>query len=150
RRCFVKQSREVKWYVLAIAVLCMTSCSSAPIAPLSVAATGVTASFVLDKFDEKVTHIIGQAAAAASLVTSKAARDLQLQVQAIRQQLHDELDHNWDRLDSEKIDVLRQMDSALDRLDKNVERAGSMQDNFALDVDETLNRIPLLKKVQTL
>jgi hypothetical protein len=34
-------------------------------------------------------------------------------------------------------------------LDKNIGRAGAMQDNFALDVDETLDCIPLLKKVGT-
>src|SRR5690348_3173379 len=63
-----------------ITVFLFTSSCGGPAAPLTVAAGGIAASKVLDKLEEKVTQIIQQAAAAGSLLSTKAARDLDLEI----------------------------------------------------------------------
>jgi hypothetical protein len=117
---------------------------------LAVAAGGVATSEVLDKLDDKVTHIIQQAAAAGSLLSTKAARDLELEILAARQQLHDELNQNWDKLDQEKVSGLKALDKAVDDLNQNIQKLGTMEDDLSLDVDQKLNAIPFLKKAVTI
>jgi hypothetical protein len=136
---------------LALAVLCTTFPSPAhAIDPLTVAGAGITTSLLLDRLDEKATNIVQNAGAVGSLLTSKAARDVQLEIMAARQQLHDELNQNWDRLDGEKVSALRAIDSVLEELSKNVAQAGRLEDDLALDVDQQLNKIPFLAKAFTL
>lgn len=135
-----------------VLVLCLalTSCTGAGAGVLTVAGSGVASSIVLDKLEAKVAQIVQQAAAAGSLVSTKAARDLQLEISAARQQLHDELDHNWDRLDQEKISGLREIDSAVDELNHNIAKGGSIVDDLTLDVDTKMNRIPFLRSAHTI
>ena len=118
--------------------------------PLTVATTGVTASLVLDKMEEKANNIVGNAGSVGSLLATKAARDIELEITAARQQLHDELNQNWDHLDKEKVSGLRAIDSALDELSKNIAQGGRMADDLTLDVDTTLNRIPFLANATTI
>lgn len=117
---------------------------------LTVAAGGIATDQVLDKLDAKVTNIIQQAAAAGSLVSTKVARDLELEVQAARQQLHDELKQNWDRLDKEEVSGLKEIDKAIDELNSNIQKAGNIEDDLSLDVDQKLNAIPFLKQSVTI
>ena len=127
---------------LALAVLFATFPSLVhAIDPLTVAGAGITTSLLLHKFDEKATNIVQNAGAVGSLLTSKAARDVQLEIMAARQQLHEELNQNWDRLDGEKVSALRAIDSALEELSKNVAQAGRLEDDLALDVDQQLNKM---------
>src|SRR5260370_7954457 len=114
-----------------------------PAGVLTVAAGGVATSAVLDKLDDKVTHIIQQAAAAGSLLSTKAARDLQLEILAARQQLHDELNQNWDRLDQEKVSGLKALDQAVDQLNQNLNKIGNIQAHLSFHVDQKPNPFPL-------
>jgi hypothetical protein len=128
---------------------CLVSCG-AVVAPLSVAATGITPSSVLDKLEQKVTNIIGQAAGAASLVSSKAARDVQLLISATRQELHDELGENWDRLDSQKLSILRSIDDSLNRLGQAVQQGGKIEDAIFLDIESLLTKLPFSKETPSI
>src|SRR5260370_31089574 len=112
-----------------------------PAGVLTVAAGGVATSAVLDKLDDKVTHIIQQAAAAGSLLSTKAARDLQLEILAARQQLHDELNQNWDRLDQEKVSGLKMLVQAVDQLHQNIKKITYIKDDSYLDVYNKLKAI---------
>jgi hypothetical protein len=141
--------RNKMMFVLLVIIWLLSAVSHA-VDPLTVAATGITTSLLLDKLDDKATHIVQNAAAAGSLLTSKAARDFQLEIEAARQQLHDELNQQWDRLDQEKVSGLRAIDSALDQLNQTAMQAGKIEDDLALDVDQTLNKIPFLAKTATI
>lgn len=136
--------------LLLLTLLAISSSRCGPVDPLTVAASGITASAVLDKLDEKATHILGQAAGVAGLVTAKAARDLQLLIAAARQELHDELSSNWDRLDSQKISILREIDASTERLNKAIKAGGRLEDTVALDIGELLSRLPFSKRVPAL
>ena len=72
------------------------------------------------------------AAAAGSLVSSKAARDVQMLIDATRQNLHDELDVQWDKLDREKIDFLRALNSQVDRIQDISNQFGILKTTFTL------------------
>jgi hypothetical protein len=115
----------------------------------TVAVAGITTSALLDKLNEKANNIVQNAGGVGSLLVSKAARDIQLEIMAARIQLHDELNQNWDRLDQEKVSVLKEIDSSLTQVTKNLGQVSQMQDDLVLDVDSTLNRIPFLKDVRT-
>ncbi len=136
--------------VCTLLVLSNSDCGGGGAGVLTVAAGGVAVSKVLDKLEEKVTNIIQQAAAAGSLLSTKVARDLELEVQAARQQLHDELNEQWDRLDREEISGLKEIDKAIDDLNQNIQKAGNIEDDLSLDVDQKLNAIPFLKKSVTI
>jgi hypothetical protein len=118
--------------------------------PVTVVVTGITTSALLDKLSEKANNIVQNAGAVGSLLASKAARDIQLEIMAARIQLHDELNQNWDRLDAQKVSVLKEIDSSLTPVEKDIGRVSQMQDDLVLDVDSTLNRIPFLKDVKTI
>lgn len=135
--------------ICIVAVLLSSGCGTGA-GVLTVAAGGVATSKVLDKLDEKVTHIIQQAAAAGSLLSTKAARDLELEILAARQQLHDELNQNWDKLDQEKISGLKVLDKAIDDLNQNIQKIGTIEDDLSLDIDQKLSAIPFLKKAVTI
>jgi len=137
-------------YLLLAGTLLVFPTLSLAIDPLTVAAAGVTTSLLLDKLDEKATHIVQNAGEVGSLVTSKAARDIQLEIMAARQQLHDELNENWDRLDQEKVSALREIDSGLEELTKNIAQGGRIEDDLSLDIDQKLNKIPFLQKSATI
>jgi hypothetical protein len=128
------------------AVFWLVACGG-PVAPLTVGPTGIATSAILDKLDDKATHVIGEAASAASLVSTKAARDAQLLIGAARQQFHDELNDNWDRLDSQKISILRAIDQSLSRINENVKAGGKIEDKIFLDINAELQRLPFSKDV---
>jgi hypothetical protein len=134
---------------LVVLDLVLSSCGG-PVAPLTVAAGGLTTDAVLDKLDDKATHIIGQAAAAFSLGTSKAARDAQLLIAAARQEMHDELSNNWDRLDTQKVSILRSLDSSLEEMQKAVRMGGKIEDNVYLDIGSLLQSLPFSRSVPSL
>jgi hypothetical protein len=54
---------------------------------------------------------------------------------AARMQFHDELGKQWDQLDREKVSVLKDMDSTLDKLRNDIGQVSTMQDDLVLDVD---------------
>jgi len=118
--------------------------------PVGIVAAGVTTGIFLDKLTEKANNIVQNAGAVGSLLASKAARDIQLEIMAARIQLHDELNQNWDRLDAEKVSVLTQINSSLDQVTQDIGKVSEMQDDLVLDVDSTLNRVPFLKDVKTI
>ena len=111
------------------ALALLTSVSVSPACaqdPLSVAAAGVTTSIVLDKLDNR-NNIVQNAGAVGSLLVSKSARDVQLEIMAARIQMHDELNQNWDRLDQQRVAVLRELDSSLNEISKNIGKVSQMQ-----------------------
>jgi hypothetical protein len=134
--------------LLVVAVLSLQQ--GLAIDPLTVGAAGITTSLLLDKMADKASQVVQDAGAVGSLVASKAARDIELEIMAARQQLHEELNTNWDHLDQEKVSGLRALDSALDSLTKNVAQAGRIEDDLSLDVDQKLNSIPFLAKSMTI
>lgn len=144
------RSQRGRAVLVVVVVLALWNCTAGPTAPLTVAASGVAASKVLDTLAEKATQIVQQAAAAGSLLSTKAARDLELEVVAARQQLHDELNQNWDRLDQEKVAGLRGLDTAMESLSANIQKVGNITDDLSLDVDQKLAAIPFLKNVKTI
>jgi hypothetical protein len=77
---------------------------------------GVATKLLLQDMDDRATHVIQNAAASGSLVSSKAARDVQLLIDAARQSLHDELDIQWDKLDRKKIDFLRELNAEVNKI----------------------------------
>ena len=104
----------------------------------------------LDKLSDKAKNVVQDAGGVGSLLISKAARDVQLEIMAARIQLHDELGKQWDTLDQQKVSVLKAMDSSLDKLHSAIGQVSRMQDDLVLDVDSTLNKIPFLKETKTI
>jgi len=117
--------------------------------PVGILVAGATTGAVLDKLDSVANNIVQNAGGVGSLLVTKAARDIQLEIMAARIQLHDELNQNWDRLDQEKISVLKEFESSLMQVSKDIGQVSQIQDDLVLDVDSTLNRIPFLKDVKT-
>jgi hypothetical protein len=115
----------------------------------TVAVAGITTSMLLDKLQDKANNIVQNAGAVGSLLASKAARDIELEIAAARIQLHDESNEQWDHLDQQKISVLKEMDSSLTQISNDIGQVSQMQDDLVLDIDGTLNRIPFLKDVRT-
>jgi hypothetical protein len=136
----------IVWGVIA-AMAMHAGCTSAPVAPLSFVAAGVTTDKVLKTLSDRVQTLIGQAAAAGSLLSSKAARDLELLIDASRQELHDELNSNWDTLDGKKIDILRALDDRFKAAEQAMKSLGRMQDQVVLDVEAAIGRLPFTKTV---
>jgi len=130
-------------WLLIVSVAALAGCG--PAEPLGLAAAGVATSMVLDKAEQKANAVIGNAANAASLVVSKSARDAQLLVSAARQQLHGELETNWDRLSSEKISLLREVDRVVKTLDTLGAGTAKLQDSIVLDIDSAIGKLPFAK-----
>lgn len=107
-------------------------------------------SVFLDKLSDKAKNVVQDAGSVGSLLVSKAARDIQLEIMAARIQLHDELGKQWDTLDQEKVSVLKEIDSSLDKIRSDLGQVSRMQDDLVLDVDSTLNKIPFLKETKTI
>jgi hypothetical protein len=124
----------------------LTSCSGS-VAAIGLIGGGVATKFLLNDMDDRATHIVQNAAAAGSLVSSKVARDLQLLIDATRQNFHDELDKQWDRLDSEKISVLRELNSKLEQAESAGKEFGRLEDTVYLDTDSLVSRIPFAQKM---
>ena len=99
----------------------------------------------LDDMEDTAQTIISQAAGAASLVTSKAARDVELLIQNARQELHDELDTRYNDLNSDQQRILGTIKTGLMQLDSEIAQAGEFKDQLVLDIDDTLNALPFTK-----
>src|SRR5947208_2442417 len=98
----------IRMIVTLLLASSLSACGgAAPIDPLSVAASGVSTALVLNKMQEIINTALQQAISGASLVESKTARDAELLVDAARAALSEELNKNWDRLDTDKISLLR-------------------------------------------
>jgi hypothetical protein len=143
--------RKEKLITIVLMSVVSTLCSKPSPAqdPGISALAGLTTSAMLDKLSDKANGVVQNAGYVGSLLTSKAARDIQLEIMAARIQLHDELGDNWDRLDQEKVSGLTEITSALNQVQNDISRASKMQDDLVLDVDSTLNTIPFLKNVKT-
>jgi hypothetical protein len=112
--------------------------------------TGVLTSVALDKLQDKADQIIGNAAAAGGLLSAKAARDLQLAIDAARVQLSDELNKNWDRMDQQKISILRALDQQANVIQGAVTQAGRIEDKVYLDADELAGKFPFVKSTPSI
>src|SRR5882724_5722181 len=86
----------------SIVLMLNLSACGAPVSGIGVIGGGIATKLLLQDMDDRATHVIQNAAAAGSLLSSKAARDVHLLIDAARQNLHDELDVQWDKLDREK------------------------------------------------
>jgi hypothetical protein len=139
--------RFIAWF-FAFLLLCSTFGPSAggQGGILSFVAAGVTTGVALDKADEVGTHLIQQAGQTASLTSSKVARDLQLLNDNARWQLHDEMNVQWDKLDSQKLSVLTEIDKYIVQLNAGMERGGAIEENAYLDIDDVVSKLPFSKK----
>lgn len=118
--------------------------------PLSIAAAGVTTSIVIERLQEKINQLIDKATHDGSLLTSKVARDIQLLIDGARQQLHDELNQQWDKLDYEKVALLRDLDTKVQAVSAGLQQAVELEDTVVLDVDGFLQRMPLMQETPSL
>jgi hypothetical protein len=126
--------------------LCV-GCGGTPPAAIGVIGGGVATSKLLDSLEDRATHVLQNAAAAGSLVASKASRDVMLAIDAARQNLHDELDTQWDRLDSQKVSLLRELSAKTEQLEAATGTFGKLGDQLFLDTDVLLSRLPFVKEV---
>lgn len=136
--------------VLCLAFAILSAKTSIAQDPIAIATTGITAGAFLDKLSDKANNVVQNAGAVGSLLTSKAARDIQLEIMAARMQLGDEANSMIDRLDQEKVSCLTEMDKSLNALSKQVQTVSTMQDDLILDIDSTLNGVPFLKTAKTI
>lgn len=110
--------------------------------PLSVAATGITLKVVLERLSEKVQAAIAAAAGGAGLVIAQAARNAELLIGALKSNLSDELDKNWDKLDQQKRDALRKIDEKIAALDNIKDVIDDVHNTLYLDVRSFLDDLP--------
>jgi hypothetical protein len=120
---------------------------SAQPAALTVAVAGITVAKVLDLLEAKVSAIIGRAAEAASLTADAAARNAQLTLGAVRQDLNNDLNTQWDKLELQKLSLLQQVDQAIDTLEKNVGRVERLEELSTLDISSLIGSLPFTKTV---
>jgi hypothetical protein len=99
----------------------------------------------LDDMEDTGQTIISQAAGAASLVTSKAARDVELLIQNARQELHDELDTRSNDLNSDQQRILGTIKTVLMQLDSEIAQAGEFKDELVLDMTNAVTGCVLLQ-----
>ena len=125
----------------------LTSCIGGAVAAIGAFSGGVATKLLLQDMDDRATHVVQNAAASGSLVSSKAARDVQLLIDATRQNLHDELDTQWDKLDNEKIGLLRELNSQVDRIQDISGDFGRLEDTAYLDTDTLVSRLPFAEKM---
>jgi hypothetical protein len=118
--------------------------------PLSFAAVGTPVDAALDSLENRVQNQIGRAAQAGSMIAGKAARDVQLIVDAMRQEFHDESKVQWDRLAGERVSLFREVDTKLKEIDGLMSRAGSLQDQVYLDAESLIQRLPFTKTVNSI
>ena len=147
RKDLSSSGRKMAATFLALLLMIHLSSCSAPVAAIGVIGGGVATKFLLQDMDDRATHVVQNAAAAGSLVSSKAARDVQLLIDATRQNLHDELDTQWDKLDREKIDLLREINSQVDRIQDISGSFGNLEDTAYLDTDSLVSRLPFAEKM---
>jgi hypothetical protein len=136
------------------AFLCLTSfsilfnlVSCGPVAGIGMIGGGVATKFVLQDLDDRASHIVQNAAAAGSLVSSKAARDVELLIDATRQNLKDDLDTQWNRLDREKVDLLRELNSQINKIENLAAGVEKLEDTVYLDTDSLVSRVPFAEKM---
>jgi hypothetical protein len=132
--------------LVAVVVFNVSACSDS-VTAIGAIGGGVATKLLLNDLDDHATHIVQNAAAAGSLLSSKAARDVQLLIDATRQNLHDELDKQWDRLDSDKISLLREIDSKLSQIEDTGKDFGRLEDTVYLDTDSLVSKIPFAEKM---
>ena len=142
-----RKGRKIASILLAAVVVFNVGACSAPVTAIGAIGGGVATKLLLNDLDDHATHIVQNAAAAGSLLSSKAARDVQLLIDATRQNLHDELDKQWDRLDSDKISLLREIDSKLSQIEDTGKDFGRLEDTVYLDTDTLVSRIPFAEKM---
>jgi hypothetical protein len=114
----------------------------AQVAPLSFAATGVATSLALDAAEKKANNFVQQSGAVASLTSSKVARDLQMLISDTRQQLHEELNYQWDTLEGKKVDLLRSIDGYFSKLNATMVKGGLLEEDAYLDIAQLEKNLP--------
>lgn len=131
----------------SIVLMLNLSACGAPVSGIGVIGGGIATKLLLQDMDDRATHVIQNAAAAGSLLSSKAARDVHLLIDAARQNLHDELDVQWDKLDREKVDFLRELNAEVDRIQDLGSQFGNLEDTAYLDTDTLASRLPFAQKM---
>lgn len=106
---------------------------------------GWTAGKVLDKAQAVANDVLGTAAQNGSLVISKGARDAQLLIDAARQQLHDELGTQWEKLNEQEVSILREVDATTMKIERLGKKVENIQDSIVLDIDAELAKLPFSK-----
>jgi hypothetical protein len=134
--------RFKKIIVCLLAFILSSPRAGAQIQPLSYAAFGVATSVALDNAEKKAEDLINQAGAVASLTSSKIARDLQMLISDARQQMHEELADNWDKLDVQKVDLLRSIDGYIQKLNGLMVKGGLLEEDAYLDISQIAQRLP--------
>ena len=150
-RTLATLTRVLRFPILTCALYAITSCgATGPVAPLTVAGAGVITNDVIDNLDKKARGLIDKATQDGALLSSSVGRDLLLLVQALRQELHDELDTQWDRLDETEVGLLREVDSTLDKANLLIQRTQNIEDTVNLDIEQRLAQLPFGKTVPAL
>ena len=134
----------------AVLILCgcfAASCGPDPVTSgLAIGGAGLVTGKVLDKMSDKVSAAIGQAASAGSLTADAAARNLLLQLQAAKASLAGDLDKQWDRMDSQKVSLLRVLDTSVLKLDETKADARTLEQMATLDISDILDKMPFINK----
>lgn len=133
--------------ILLMSFAIHVGCGGGAPAAIGMVAAGVGAGKLLDSLEDRATHVLQNAAAAGSLVASKAARDVMLAIDAARQSLHGELDAQWDRLDAQKVSLLRELNAKTDQLEAVSGNFGKLGDQLFLDTDALLSRLPFVAEI---
>jgi hypothetical protein len=123
-----------------------TACGG-PTSVVAIAGAGDLTSKVLDDMQDQASVLISQAAGAASLVSTKAARDAELLIQVARQDMLEQQNVAWDHLDDQKRSVLVEIYKSLQSIDKDVAKAGDLKDGFVLDISAVMDRLHLGKNI---
>ena len=137
--------------VLLLCAASLQSCGGDPVTTtLAIGGAGLTTSKLLDKMSDKVQVAIGQAASSGSLAADAAARNLMLVLENERVALDDDLDKRWDRLDREKLDLLKALDAAVDRADELGGKVQDIQELTFLDAGSLIDKLPFTSKTYAL
>jgi hypothetical protein len=133
--------RRLEW-VLLILLGVTSNPSVAQVPALSYAAIGIPTSLALDKADDVVSRAIIRAGSEGSMTSAKVARDVQMLIADVRQNLHAELTDNWNTLDAQKVDLLRIIDEDLGQFEKAMVKGGLLEEDAFLDINRVLATIP--------
>jgi hypothetical protein len=145
-RCRSLARNTVSVLIVTVLISNFGGCSAA-VPAIGLIGGGVATKALLNDLDDHATHIAQNAAAAGSLLTSKATRDVQLLIDAARQNLHDELNVQWDKLDGEKINLLREINTQLDKIETAGTQFGNLEDKVFLDTDSLVSSLPFASKM---
>jgi hypothetical protein len=135
--------RSMLQAIPATAAAALLYCQLATAAdPLTVAAPGFPAAFVLEKLNARATFLAGKAIGDGSLTASKSARELQLMIANTRVALGDAMDNRWDKLAAEPQGLLRTLDKMAAITPPDAGERGRIEDRVVLDISAQLAKPP--------